>query len=206
MDLDIDHLVIGAETLAAGVAHVEALLGEGMAGGGQHPVMGTHNRLLSLGPGVYLEVIAIDPEAPPPERARWFGLDRFAGPPRLVAWVARVGDLDGALAGAPAGFGRPLALSRGPYTWRIAVTDDGALPFDGVAPALIEWQEGGHPADALPPSHARLARIDLVHPRRNDLLGALPALDRLAHLRLVEGAPPALAAVIETPLGNRLLR
>ena len=31
--------------------------------GGRHPHMGTHNRLLSLGPDLYLEVIAVDPDA-----------------------------------------------------------------------------------------------------------------------------------------------
>ena len=37
--------------------------------------MGTHNRLLGLGTNVYLEVIAIDTEAAPPARPRWFSLD-----------------------------------------------------------------------------------------------------------------------------------
>ncbi len=39
-----------------------------MAGGGAHPLMRTHNRLLNLWGGVYLEVIAIDPK--PPEASR----------------------------------------------------------------------------------------------------------------------------------------
>lgn len=36
---------------------------------------GTHNRCLGMEDGIYLEVIAVDPEAPPPSRPRWFGLD-----------------------------------------------------------------------------------------------------------------------------------
>ena len=39
----------------------EGALGATPAPGGHHPLMGTHNQLLSLGPGEYLEVIAIDP-------------------------------------------------------------------------------------------------------------------------------------------------
>ncbi|WP_393939598.1 VOC family protein [Piscinibacter sakaiensis] len=59
-------------------------------GGGAHPHMGTHNRLLRLGDHCYLEVIAIDPAAPPPARARWFGLDRLApdAAPRLARRTA----------------------------------------------------------------------------------------------------------------------
>ncbi len=204
MQIEIDHVAVAAETLAEGVAHVERALGVAPAGGGRHAAMGTHNRLLSLGPDVYLEVIAIDPEAPPPGRRRWFGLDDFSGPPRLVAWVARVADLDAALAETPLSLGIPLDLARGPYRWRMAVPEDELLPFNGLAPALIEWEGRAHPAPALPDSGCRLARIDLSHPRRDALLAAMPALDRLAHLRLEDG-PPALRAVIETPLGNRVL-
>lgn len=40
-----------------------------------HPQFGTHNRCLGMEDGIYLEVIAVDPEAPPPSRPRWFGLD-----------------------------------------------------------------------------------------------------------------------------------
>ena len=56
----IDHLVIAAETLAEGVAWVEDRLGIACSGGGAHPAMGTHNRLIRLG-DLYLEVIAIEP-------------------------------------------------------------------------------------------------------------------------------------------------
>ena len=45
-------------------ADICALLGVPMAGGGKHPLMGTHNRLIGLG-DLYLEVISIDPDAPP---------------------------------------------------------------------------------------------------------------------------------------------
>ncbi len=205
MQIEIDHIAIAAETLRAGIDHVRETLGADLVPGGRHAEMGTHNTLLGLGPDTYLEVIAVDPDAPAPPRARWFGLDRFSGPPRLAAWIARVGDLDAALATAPPGSGEPLALARGPYKWRMAVPGNGVLPFDGVAPALIEW-EGTHPAAALPDSGCRLARIDVEHPRIDELIAALPELDRLASLRLVSGPTPSLSVVIETPLGNRLLR
>ena len=50
MQLELDHLAVSAASLAEGAAAVEAVLGVTLAPGGVHPHMGTHNRLLSLGP------------------------------------------------------------------------------------------------------------------------------------------------------------
>ena len=61
----IDHLVIAARTLDEGVRWCEATLGVAPGPGGTHPLMGTHNRLLSIASDefaqAYLEIIAIDP-------------------------------------------------------------------------------------------------------------------------------------------------
>ncbi|MFE3838617.1 VOC family protein [Pseudogemmobacter sonorensis] len=69
MRLRLDHIAIAAESLVAGEAFVRAAPGLPLAGGGAHPLTGTHNRLMGLG-DVYLEVIAIDPAAPAPDRTR----------------------------------------------------------------------------------------------------------------------------------------
>ncbi|MFM7460122.1 MAG: VOC family protein, partial [Burkholderiales bacterium] len=61
----LDHLVVGCADLARGAAWLERFLGVTLGPVGQHALMGTHNRLLSLGPDCYLELIAIDPAAPP---------------------------------------------------------------------------------------------------------------------------------------------
>ena len=50
---------------------------------------GTHNLLLGLDDGLYLEVISIDPGAPQPAFPRWFDLDRFSGVPRISNWICR---------------------------------------------------------------------------------------------------------------------
>ena len=61
----VDHLVIAAQSLDQGVQWCEATLGVTPRAGGEHPLMGTHNRLLRLStpgyPRAYLEIIAIDP-------------------------------------------------------------------------------------------------------------------------------------------------
>lgn len=195
-----DHLAVAAASLAEGLAYVEAALGVALAPGGQHPAMGTHNRLLSLGPGEYLEVIAIDPSAPSPGRARWFGLDGYAGAPRVAGWVAACDDLDAALARHPGGCA--LALARGDLRWRMGVSDSGMMPFDGCFPALIEWQGTAHPAPRLPDVGCRLSVLEISHPRAADLTLALPLRDPRLVLR--DGVA-GLRAAIDTPRGRAWL-
>jgi Glyoxalase-like domain len=71
----IDHLVVAANSLAEGTDYISETLGVKPEGGGEHVAMGTHNRVVRLGEGCYLEVIAINPSAPKPLHPRWFELD-----------------------------------------------------------------------------------------------------------------------------------
>lgn len=132
-----------------------------MVPGGKHALMGTHNRLMSLGGRSFLEVIAIDPDAPSPARARWFGLDteamktRLERGPALIHWVMRTDDIEGALRDYPEEV-EILDLARGDYRWRIGVPRDGRLPCQGDYPTLIQWLGELHPGDRLPPSGCAL--------------------------------------------------
>lgn len=203
--LALDHVAVAGETLQAAVAHVEAALGVALQPGGVHIEMGTHNRLLSLGPGLYLEAIAVNPEAAHPDRPRWFDLDRFSGRPRLTNWIARTDDLVGVLEAAPEGMGVPVSFTRGAYHWQMAVPGSGRLPFDGAAPALIQWDGALHPADHLPDAGCRLRRLRIAHPEAGALLAAFPALDGMALVELSYGPEVRLEAEIDTPSGLRVL-
>lgn len=197
--LAFDHLAVACTDLDEGAAAVQEALGVKLEPGGRHGYFGTHNRLLSLGRDTYLEVIAIDPDAPKPSVARWFDLDRFQGAPRLSNWILRTEDLDATLAQARPGVGAPVALDRGRYRWRMAVPPDGRLPFDNLHPALMAW-DGPHPAADLPERFCRLYSLEVSHPQAEDLFHALDLSD--ARIELVEG-PPGLRAVIKTPDGLR---
>lgn len=198
----LDHLAVSCTDLEEGTQAVEAVLGLPLGQGGAHPHMATHNRLLRLG-DLYLEVIAIDPDAPAPAWPRWFALDEFLGTPRLTNWVVACDDLESALALAPAGAGAPLDLARGDLRWRMAVPANGRLPFDGVFPALIQWQ-GPHPAQRLPDTGARLRQLVVSHP---DAALLRKALSGLTDQRLmIEAGQPGVCAQIETPHGLRWLR
>lgn len=162
---ELDHLVVAARTLDEGAAWVEARLGVAPVRGGKHDTMGTHNRLLRLGERTYLEVIAIDPDASAPARARWFALDslpmqaRLARGPALIHWVERTDAIE-AEARASADALEILSLARGPYRWRIGVPADGHLPGAGASATLIEWEGPAHPAADLPESGCTLTRLD----------------------------------------------
>ncbi len=160
--LALDHLVVAARTLEEGADWVERGLGVAPVPGGRHDVMATHNRLLRLGERLYLEVIAIDPRAPPPRRPRWFALDeasmqaRLAVSPALIHWVMRSDDIESDVRAWP----QPveiLTLGRGEYRWRIGVPSDGSLPCAGRCPTLIQWDCARHPAQSLPESGVTLA-------------------------------------------------
>jgi hypothetical protein len=205
----LDHLVVAGQTLAPAVAHIEAALGVAPPPGGQHPLMATHNHVMQLGDQVFLEAIAPDPAAAW-QRPRWFGLDDPAVQarlthPRLLTWVARVPDLDVALRLAGPASGEAVRVSRGALTWRFAVPGDGALRFDGVFPSLIEWAPGPLPVDRMADFGCRLVRVELRHPNAAEVARALAPLITDPRISIARG-PVELAAVIDTPSGERWVR
>jgi len=164
-----DHFIVAARTLDEGAAWIESVLGVAPVAGGKHPLMGTHNRLLKIGPLCFLEVMAVDPDAAPPPRPRWFELDtpamraRLAGGPALIHWVERTEGLDATLRD----YAEPvevIAFSRGPYRWRMGVPRDGRLPGAGRLPTLIQWEGGLHPAADLPESGCMLQAFRQASP------------------------------------------
>jgi hypothetical protein len=202
--LVLDHIAVSATDLGKGAATIEAALGLPLQPGGQHPHMGTHNQLMSLG-AEYLEVIAIDPAGQAPAQPRWFDLDRFSGPPRTTTWICRCADLEAALAHAPAGTGRPWDLARADLRWRMAVPTDGRLPFDGLFPALIAWQGSAHPAPRLTDRGARLVGLTLFSPQAPALRAALAGLIDDPRVLVVPAQAPRIEARIATPQGEVVL-
>lgn len=208
----LDHLVVAARNLQNGVDYVASLLGVPLEQGGQHLLMGTHNALLRFDDtDTYLEVIAVDPSLPTPQRNRWFGLDnpqikaRLEHRPQLLHWVARTDDI--LLAGRRAGFpcGQITPMTRGHLHWQITVNNDGSLPGQGILPSLIQWPIKTHPAQTLPSRGCRLRKLMAVTPEVAVTGKLLADLQLEQALELETGDMPALRAWIETPQGVRLL-
>ncbi|MCX7155703.1 MAG: VOC family protein [Rhodocyclales bacterium] len=203
-----DHLVLAARDLDRGTAWLEERLGVALEQGGRHSRMGTHNRLLHLGESFYLELIAIDPQAPPPGRPRWFALDLPealpADRPRLIHWVARSDDILRDAAASTEAPGDILPMERGDYRWRISVPPDGHLLGDGLVPTLIQWDVPFHPASRLPDRGCRLMKLEGFHPQPERIRIALAALDLASRLDVhpcAVGEAPQLVAYIRTPHG-----
>lgn len=217
MGTRVDHLVVAADTLAAGVAWCEATLGVAPAPGGEHPLMGTHNRLLRVAtvnyPRAYLEIIAVQPGRRAEHGRRWFDLDdemlrdtlRRDGP-RLVHFVAATDDVQRASAAlSTQGIERGEVLRasrtspRGVLEWQITVRPDGQRLWSGTLPTLIEWG-ALHPAPALPESAVSLQAVCACHPESAALSAAYEAIG-LQGVTVKSGAPN-LMAVLDTPRGR----
>ena len=217
----VDHLVVLAADLASGVAWCDRTLGVTPAAGGEHPLMGTHNRILNISspahPRAYLEVIAINPgasSARPTGARRWFDMDDAtlqaqvaAHGPQLIHWVASVPDVAGrctALAALDIDRGTVLTASRptpsGLLQWQITVRDDGLRLMGGCLPTLIQWG-AVHPCDSLPASGVQLRQLALQHPQAATLRAACDAIGVTGCVGVSASGTPRLTAQLATPRG-----
>ncbi|HYW27169.1 MAG TPA: VOC family protein [Terriglobales bacterium] len=203
-----DHIVYGVGDLEAAMDELAERLGVRPAPGGRHVGRGTHNALLGLGDGAYLEVIAADPEQEPSPGPVAFALDRLRLP-RLVGWACRTSDLDGRVAAARGrGYdpGEVRAMSRRRpdgflLEWRL--TRGEPDPDRLAVPFLIDWGGSPHPSETAP-AGVRLVELRGEHPDPAALREALDALG--AALPVDRGPEPALVATLDTPRGRVVLR
>ncbi len=203
----VDHLVYAAPSLDAGIEAMAERLGVTAAYGGKHTGIGTHNALLSLGHGVYLEIIAPDPDQPRPSGPLPFGLGELHEP-GLVAWALAVTEIESRAESArDAGYdpGPVIAMARalpdgGELRWRLTLRRPAA--GDGLVPFLIQWEPGPHPS-ASSPGGCTLTDLTAEHPRSVDISRMTSALG--VELPLAEAARPALIATIEGPRGTVVL-
>jgi len=224
----VDHLVVVAASLAQGVTWCEETLGITPGPGGEHPLMGTHNRLFSVAgpafPRAYFEIIAIQPGVIPSRALgthRWFDMaDKLLQArvvqegPQLVHFVANVcGVVSAVKALAALGLDRGQVLEASRQTaaallkWRITVRDDGQRLFYGGLPTLIQWGDASedparavHPLDAMAPSGVTLEALQVSHPHPDKLQAAHAAIG-LAGVKVTQGAAN-LIATLQTPRGR----
>jgi len=150
----LDHFVVAIRNLDAGIDAFEALAGVTPVYGGEHPGLGTHNALASLGRDRYLEILAPRPGAT---------LDPFISGASECAtltpilWAFATDDIEalhgvvtsaGFAANAPSPGAR---LTRGGETLRwtiLTMSDEGPAG----APFFLQWDAAsGHPAASSPP-------------------------------------------------------
>jgi hypothetical protein len=219
MTSQLDHLVVAASTLEEGVAWCESTLGIRPGPGGEHPLMGTHNRLFKIAsplyPSAYAEIIAIDKGAACARQQglkRWFDLENEAlqsrlkqNGPQLIHFVAstpRAMPAVQALAAMGIDRGELLKASRmtpqGLLSWQITVRADGQRLMNGALPTLIEWGDV-HPSSSLAASGITLQSLTASQPDTQALIAAYAAIG-LQGVTVAQG-PANLIATLQTPRG-----
>jgi catechol 2,3-dioxygenase-like lactoylglutathione lyase family enzyme len=200
----LDHILLGAPDLQAGIDFVENRTGVRAAFGGVHPSRGTQNALLALGERHYLEIIAPDPAQPGVKNPLASNLHSLAEP-RLVGWAAHPGSVTSfaeKLRAAGIKFEGPTPGSRKRpdgrllqwQTLTLADADSGLLPF------FIEWgKDSVHPSvDA--PKGCSLLNFAAETPDPEKLAATLKTLN--LDLLVKKGEKPRLHAVISGPKGS----
>jgi hypothetical protein len=205
--ITFDHIAIAAPTLAEGAAYMRNLTGLTFPKGGAHPDMGTHNLVTALGPDTFAEVIAINLDATPPNRPRWFELDNPVAQakfPCTQAWLLRTDDIDGCIRKAATlgiDLGTATPFRRDALRWRFAVTADGSIPLDGAAPLLLQWDETGpqHPASRMADLGLRMDTLTIDTPDADRLTTLLETLGLQDLPEIRQATTTKINAVFSTP-------
>jgi len=206
---ELDHIVIAANSLDDGATYLEETLGVSIPAGGEHPLMGTHNCLMQIGGGAFLELIAINPNAPEPKRPRWYNLDethlqaRMAERPVLLTWVVRTDDITRAATTSLISPGPIEEGRRGNRVWSITIPQDGTMPEDGLFPTLIEWHDFDGPTSDMADPGCRLEGLKIYHPEPERLSEALGVIGAgvLAQVEQASEHVHGLRALFQTPRG-----
>jgi len=163
----LDHIVLGCNTLREGTDYLEKKLGLSLSEIGYHHHMGTHNRVIKISKNIYLEVIAIDPNANKLKHFRWFNLDnkrqqaRLKISPQIIGYVIENKDPD------ILKFYNPFfEASREDYQWEFAIpkSDNNLINENliesGLVPSLIKWKSK-KPVYQMVNNHFKLDKIQI---------------------------------------------
>ena len=101
--------------------------------------------------------------------------------------------------------GEVVRASRGDLSWLISVPADGAMPFDGAFPTLIQWPDRPHPSERMVDLGCRLRRLEVAHPYAHLIGERLSSDFEDRRVALVDEEQMRLRAEIMTPAGFREL-
>ncbi|HET7459924.1 MAG TPA: VOC family protein, partial [Longimicrobium sp.] len=193
---------LGIDSLERGIELLRQATGVTAVFGGAHPGRGTHNALLSLGPGRYLELMAPDPhQGRTPENAGLFALHTLTP----VGWAVHAENADQVLEtaranGLPGGMVRPGSRQRPDGTtlrWRTLDpwgTESDVLPF------FIEWAPGSPHPSTDAPGGCTLAALQLASPEPDSLRATLARAG--VQVDVVRGPREAISLTLDCPAGR----
>jgi hypothetical protein len=91
----IDHVIYGTSDLEAAARRVEEAVGVAAVAGGHHEGLGTHNQIVSLGDGTYIELLAVADPAEAGRSSVGAALQASIGAREgLLGWAVAVRELD----------------------------------------------------------------------------------------------------------------
>jgi len=204
--LALDHILWAAPNLESGARLFESMTGVNPATGGSHPGFGTRNRLVSLGVGVYLEIISPDPAQslhgnrggriaalPYP------GLMTFALRGTGLQEVCRSAERAGLSIEGPVSMSRtrPDGIK---LEWSILYLRH--LALGEAVPFVIDWGGSPHPSAAAPAGCA-LASFVALQPDPAALCEIYAVLGIPVEVK--RSSQPGFVAVLDTPRGEVVL-
>jgi hypothetical protein len=200
----LDHVVFGVPDLESAVASFAKALGATPSFGGRHEAIGTHNAILPLRGGHYLELIARDPSCPNPRLGVPWGLEALDRP-RLITWAAATQDIDDAVEHAKnADYdpGTAIEVARETpegerLTWRLTIS--ASFPAEGLVPFLIDWGNSPHPSGTRE-AVCSIEDFAAEHPNPEPVRAMLGALR--ASLTVARGRVPRLHGTLVGPEGS----
>ena len=201
----VDHIVYGVLDLESGIRYFEKRFGMSPVFGGYHKTQGTKNALVNLSNGCYLELIAIDPDNHDIKQDRWMGIDHLETP-KMIRWAIKSSNLlhdQKILQAYDPAMGNIQSGSRQTTTgelleWELIMPL--SAPEVEVIPFVLDWsQSTAHPTQSLQPSGFELTKIQLTHPRPDEITDVLQALHTEAEV--MRGKTAKINAVLQGPEG-----
>ena len=173
----IDHVILGIDDLDRGVKAFEAATGVKPVYGGKHPG-GTHNALVSLGDGIYLEILAVQKGVTVQGDSAGLKEMKTLTP---IGWAVSSKDtaeLRNRLSAAGIAVSEPVGGSRTTPTgsklsWQSFLLDESSAEV----PFFIVWSEQTAHPSTTSPSGCKLQRWSITSPRVKDLGQLRQALD-----------------------------
>ncbi len=204
ISLSLDHVIFGVPELQSSIEDFKKRTGVAPAFGGRHESLGTHNALLPLKGGCYLELIALDPSSPNPPLGVPWDLDTLEEP-RLISWAVATRDIAASVEHSrSAGYdpGKAIEVARETpdgerLVWQLTIS--GTLPADGLVPFLIDWGDSPHPSQTSE-AHCSIEGFSASHPDPESVRTMLGALG--ASLNVSRGDEPLLRGSIVGPAGT----
>ena len=199
----LDHLIVGIDSLERGVELLGRLTGVRPAVGGVHPGRGTRNALLALGGGQYLELMAPDPaQTPTPTSAPLARLHE----PTPIGWAARTSNADSVRSALAARGRSDLPLRPGSRrrpdgaTLRWRTLEVWGPTASDLLPFFIEWDPTStHPASDAPRG-CTLTSFTIVSPAADSLRAELRAAS--LDVRVAKGPRDGIAVSLACPAGK----